>query len=65
MNRNDLNPELREGIALRSCIGLLETCSVARGIEVMAGQQSDLAARVADLRRRILQPSVFNRNLLG
>lgn len=34
MNRNDLNPELREGIALRSCIGLLETCSVARGIEV-------------------------------
>ena len=34
MNRNDLNPELREDVALRSCIGLLELCSVARGIEV-------------------------------
>ena len=34
MNRNDLNPELRDGVALRSCIGLLEVCSVARGIEV-------------------------------
>lgn len=34
MNRNDLNPELREDVALRACIGLLELCSVARGIEV-------------------------------
>jgi microcompartment protein CcmL/EutN len=33
MNRNDLNPELRE-VALAPCIGLLELCSVARGIEV-------------------------------
>jgi microcompartment protein CcmL/EutN len=34
MNRNDLNPELRDNVALRSCIGLLELSSVARGIEV-------------------------------
>jgi microcompartment protein CcmL/EutN len=34
MNRNDLNPELRDDVALRSCIGLLELCSIARGIEV-------------------------------
>jgi microcompartment protein CcmL/EutN len=33
MNRNDLNPELRE-VALAPCIGLLELCSVARGNEV-------------------------------
>lgn len=34
MNRNDLNPTLRDDVELRSCIGLLELCSVARGIEV-------------------------------
>ena len=34
MNRNDLNPELRDGVALAPCIGLLELSSVARGIEV-------------------------------
>jgi microcompartment protein CcmL/EutN len=34
MNRNDRNPELREDVALRPCIGLLELCSVAKGIEV-------------------------------
>ena len=34
MNGNDLNPELRDSVELRSCIGLLELCSVARGIEV-------------------------------
>jgi microcompartment protein CcmL/EutN len=34
MNRNDLNPELREDAALEPCIGLLELSSVARGIEV-------------------------------
>ena len=34
MNRNDHNPELREDVALDPCIGLLETCSVARGVEV-------------------------------
>jgi microcompartment protein CcmL/EutN len=34
MNRNDRNPELREGVELGPAIGLLELCSVARGIEV-------------------------------
>ncbi len=33
MNRNDHNPELREA-PLDDCIGLLELCSVARGVEV-------------------------------
>jgi microcompartment protein CcmL/EutN len=32
--RNDLNPEIAEGLALGPCIGLLELCSVARGVEV-------------------------------
>lgn len=34
MNRNDFNPELRDDVSLDNCIGLLELCSVARGIEV-------------------------------
>ena len=34
MNRNDFNPELREGTSLGTCIGLLELSSVARGVEV-------------------------------
>ncbi|HEX6886241.1 MAG TPA: BMC domain-containing protein [Planctomycetota bacterium] len=34
MNRNDFNPELREDCALQPCIGLLELCSIARGVEV-------------------------------
>jgi microcompartment protein CcmL/EutN len=33
MNRNDYNPELREDCALGPCIGLLELCSIARGVE--------------------------------
>lgn len=33
MNRNDFNPELREDCAVGPCIGLLELCSVARGVE--------------------------------
>ena len=33
MNRNDHNPELREGVELGPCIGLLELASVARGVE--------------------------------
>lgn len=32
--RNDFNPELREDCAVGPCIGLLELCSVARGVEV-------------------------------
>jgi len=34
MNRNDRNPELRSDVVLQPAIGLLELCSVARGIEV-------------------------------
>jgi len=34
MNRNDFNPELREDCGVGPCIGLLELCSVARGVEV-------------------------------
>lgn len=33
MNRNDFNPELREGVGIGPCIGLLELCSIARGVE--------------------------------
>ena len=34
MTPNDVNPELRDGIAVGPCIGLLELGSVARGVEV-------------------------------
>ena len=34
MNRNDVNPELRDDAALEPCIGLLELCSIAKGVEV-------------------------------
>ena len=34
MNPNDRNPELREEVRLGPAIGLLELCSVARGVEV-------------------------------
>jgi microcompartment protein CcmL/EutN len=34
MARNDFNPELRDDLAVGPCIGLLETCSIARGVEV-------------------------------
>ncbi len=34
MQRNDQNPEMRDDVALEVCIGLLELCSVARGVEV-------------------------------
>jgi len=34
MTRNDVNPQLPDKTALGTCIGLLELCSVARGVEV-------------------------------
>lgn len=34
MTLNDFNPDLRDDVAMGPCIGLLELCSVARGIEV-------------------------------
>jgi microcompartment protein CcmL/EutN len=33
MNRNDVNPEMRDDARLDSCIGLLEISSVAKGVE--------------------------------
>lgn len=33
MNRNDVNPEMRDDVQPDDCIGLLELCSVARGVE--------------------------------
>ncbi|MCZ6598478.1 MAG: BMC domain-containing protein [Planctomycetota bacterium] len=32
--RNDVNPDLRDEVGVGPCIGLLELCSVARGVEV-------------------------------
>lgn len=34
MERNDSNPPMRDDVKLAHCIGLLELCSVARGVEV-------------------------------
>ncbi|MCK6448730.1 MAG: BMC domain-containing protein [Planctomycetes bacterium] len=34
MERNDYNPEMRADVKPAHCIGLLELCSVARGVEV-------------------------------
>jgi microcompartment protein CcmL/EutN len=34
MNRNDNNPELRSDVPMGPAIGLLELCTIARGIEV-------------------------------
>src|SRR3954466_10673413 len=34
MTRNDLNPEVFDDVPPGGCIGVLELCSVARGIEV-------------------------------
>ena len=34
MNRNDFNPEIRDGAPLSPAIGMLELSSVARGVEV-------------------------------
>ena len=33
MKRNDSNPEMRDDVGVGPCIGLLELCSVARGVE--------------------------------
>ncbi|MDZ4772327.1 MAG: BMC domain-containing protein [Planctomycetota bacterium] len=34
MNRNDQNPEMRDDVELDIAIGVLELCSIARGVEV-------------------------------
>lgn len=57
MNRNDLNPELREDAALDACIGLLELCSVARGVEVTDAVLKE--ARVEVLFAAPVQPGKY------
>jgi microcompartment protein CcmL/EutN len=57
MNRNDLNPEVRENVALDVAIGLLELCSVARGVE--AADQVLKEARVEMLFSTPVQPGKY------
>lgn len=57
MNRNDLNPELREDVQLAECIGLLELCSVARGVEVTDAVLKE--ARVEVLFASPVQPGKY------
>jgi bacterial microcompartment shell protein len=57
MNRNDQNPELRDDLELEACIGLLELCSVARGVEVTDAVLKE--ARVAVLFASPVQPGKY------
>ncbi len=57
MQRNDHNPELRDDVALEVCIGLLELCSVARGIEVADAVLKE--ARVEMLCATPVQPGKY------
>lgn len=57
MNRNDLNPEMREDVALDVAIGLLELCSVARGVE--AADHVLKEARVEMLFATPVQPGKY------
>jgi microcompartment protein CcmL/EutN len=33
-SRSDFNPPLRDDVAMEPCIGLLESCSIARGVQI-------------------------------
>lgn len=57
MQRNDHNPELRDDVALEVCIGLLELCSVARGVEVADAVLKE--ARVEMLCASPVQPGKY------
>jgi microcompartment protein CcmL/EutN len=57
MNRNDLNPDLREDVALDVAIGVLELCSVARGVEVADAVLKE--ARVEMLFSTPVQPGKY------
>jgi len=57
MNRNDMNPELRDDARMEPCIGLLELCSVARGIEVADAVLKE--ARVEVLFATNVQPGKY------
>jgi microcompartment protein CcmL/EutN len=57
MNRNDHNPELRDDANLDVAIGVLELCSVARGIEVADAVLKE--ARVEMLFATPVQPGKY------
>lgn len=57
MNRNDLNPELLDDVQPGGCIGLLELCSVARGMEVADAVLKE--ARVEMLFATPVQPGKY------
>jgi microcompartment protein CcmL/EutN len=57
MNRNDVNPEVREDAALDVAIGVLELCSVARGVEVADAVLKE--ARVEMLFATPVQPGKY------
>jgi microcompartment protein CcmL/EutN len=57
MNRNDLNPEMLDDVPPGGCIGVLETCSVARGIEVADAVLKE--ARVEMLFATPVQPGKY------
>jgi microcompartment protein CcmL/EutN len=57
MNRNDHNPELRDDVDLDIAIGVLELCSVARGVEVADAVLKE--ARVEMLFATPVQPGKY------
>ena len=57
MNRNDHNPELSEDVELDIAIGVLELCSVARGVEVADAVLKE--ARVEMLFATPVQPGKY------
>src|SRR6185503_1279402 len=57
MNRNDQNPELRDDAPLDIAIGVLELCSIARGVEVADAVLKE--ARVEMLFATPVQPGKY------
>ncbi len=57
MQRNDQNPEMRESAVLEPCIGLLELCAVAKGVEVADAVLKE--ARVEMLFASPVQPGKY------
>lgn len=57
MQRNDQNPEMRDSAVLEACIGLLELCSVAKGVEVADAVLKE--ARVEMLFASPVQPGKY------
>src|SRR5262245_26575695 len=57
MNRNDVNPEMREDAEFEACIGVLELCSVAKGVEVADAVLKE--ARVEMLFATNVQPGKY------